>query len=254
MRVIKIGGRVQSAANLPAIIAAEWRTAPGSLCVVHGGGDEVSKLQRAFGLEPAFVGGRRVTASHDIELLRMALSGSANKRLVSALGACGVPAIGISGEDAALVVARHIDAEGLGQVGVPERVNAELLQHLLDGGYLPVVSPLSSGPGSDEAGSGLNVNGDDAAAAIAIALGADELLLVADVPGVLARGALVPAIDADEAAQAIELGWAQGGMSAKLEAAVRAIDGGVDRVRIGDLTTITDRRAGTVVTPVRSKV
>jgi acetylglutamate kinase len=254
MRVIKIGGRVQSAAELPGIIAAAWRESPGSLCVVHGGGDEVSRLQRAFGLEPAFVGGRRVTASNDIELLRMALSGSANKRLVSALGAHGVRAIGLSGEDAALVVARHIDEKGLGQVGVPERVNAEVLQHLLEGGYLPVVSPLSSGFDSDEVVVGLNVNGDDAAAAIAVALGADELLFVADVPGVLSSGALVPAMDADEAAQAIELGWAQGGMSAKLEAAVWAIDRGVDRVRIGHLSAIADRQAGTVVTPARSKV
>ncbi|MGH7720920.1 MAG: acetylglutamate kinase [Gemmatimonadaceae bacterium] len=252
-RVVKVGGRVQSAAGLPAVIARAWRAHPASLCVVHGGGDEVSALQRSLGAEPSFVGGRRVTAPRDIELLRMALSGSANKRLVSALVACGTPAVGLSGEDAALIAARPAGTPELGRVGAPHRVNVELLRHLLGGGYLPVISPLSASTDAGDVGA-LNVNGDDAAAAIAVALEADELLLLSDVPGVLSAGSPVPSLDADEAARAIVAGWAGGGMSAKLEAAVAALDGGVGRVRIGDLSALDNPELGTLITPVRSAV
>ncbi|HEU4563787.1 MAG TPA: hypothetical protein VFS05_04020, partial [Gemmatimonadaceae bacterium] len=82
MRVIKIGGRAQDDPRLAATIAAAWRAAPGSLCIVHGGGDEISALQRSLGIEPVFNGGRRVTQERDVDVVRMALSGTANKRLV----------------------------------------------------------------------------------------------------------------------------------------------------------------------------
>lgn len=181
MRVIKIGGRAQDDARLAPAIAAAWSSAPGSLCLVHGGGDGISALQRALGVEPSFTDGRRVTGERDIDAVRMALSGSANKLLVARLISAGVSALGISGEDAALITARAVDSATLGCVGAPERIDARLLRHLLDGGYLPVLSPLSRDIDS-LAGRALNVNGDDAAAAIALALGASELLFVADVP------------------------------------------------------------------------
>jgi acetylglutamate kinase len=251
MRVVKLGGRVQQSPALHAALAEAWRTAPGTLCIVHGGGDEISTLQRAFGLEPRFVGGRRATSAAEIDLVRMALSGSANKRLVAALASAGAPAVGLSGEDGALLVARQAAGGALGRVGEPAAVQTDLLVALFDAGFLPVVSPLASA----EDGSGaLNVNGDDAAAAFASALGADELLLLADVDGVMAGGAVVPALDAEGAAAMIAAGTAAGGMAAKLEAALRALDAGVPRVRIGGVRALTDPSSGTALMPARSLV
>jgi acetylglutamate kinase len=251
MRVVKLGGRVQQSPALHAALALAWRTAPGTLCIVHGGGDEISTLQRAFGLEPRFVGGRRATSAAEIDLVRMALSGSANKRLVAALASAGAPAVGLSGEDGALLVARQAAGGALGRVGEPAAVQTDLLVALFDAGFLPVVSPLASA----EDGSGaLNVNGDDAAAAFASALGAGELLLLADVDGVMAGGAVVPALDAVGAAAMIAAGTAAGGMAAKLEAALRALDAGVPRVRIGGVRALTDPSSGTALMPARSLV
>lgn len=250
-RVVKLGGRVQRSAGLHAALASAWRSAPGSLCIVHGGGDEISTLQRAFGLEPRFIGGRRVTSADEIDLVRMALSGSANKRLVSALQRAGAPAVGLSGEDGGLLVARQAAGGALGRVGEPAAVNAALLRALLDAGMMPVLSPLA---GAEDGSGALNVNGDDAAAAIAAALHAEELLLLADVEGVLADGAVVSALDAEGAAALIAAGTAAGGMAAKLEAALRALEAGVPRVRIGGAAALTDTSSGTAVAPARSLV
>ncbi len=250
-RIIKIGGRPQLDSSLPAAVAAAQRTSPGSLVVVHGGGDEVSTLQRMFGVEARFAGGRRVTSALDLEIIRMALSGSANKRLVSALVDAGVPAIGLSGEDGALLTADPLDPEQYGHVGTPAAVNTALLRQLLDAGYLPVLSPVSRS--TDLAmGATLNVNGDDAAAAIAAALGAEELLLVSDVAGVLLAERPISVLAPDEAQRLIDDGTARGGMAAKLQAALSALDGGVQRVRISDIAAITDSNRGTVLTRVGS--
>lgn len=257
--VVKIGGRAQGDPALAPTVAAAWRARSGALCLVHGGGDEVSALQRRLGMEVRFQGGRRVTTRDDVEVVRMVLSGTINKRLVAALVGAGVQAVGISGEDAGLVGARLTSDRSLGAVGEPREVNAALLGHLVAGGFLPVVSPLARAlhGAPDESiaeGDGLNVNGDDAAAAIAIALGAEELLLVADVPGVLDAGVPLSAIDADGARGLVEDGTAAGGMAAKIEAALHALQHGVRRVRIGDLAAIADSARGTVITHERSKV
>ena len=251
MRVIKVGGRPQLDPALPAALAAAQRAAPGSLHVVHGGGDEVSTLQRLYGIEARFSGGRRVTSALDLEIIRMALSGSANKRLVSALVDAGVSTIGLSGEDGALLTAVPLDPARYGHVGTPAAVNSTLLHHLLDAGYLPVLSPVSRSTDPTTSAT-LNVNGDDAAAAIAAALGADELLLVSDVAGVLLDERPVPALAPDEAQRLIDDGTARGGMAAKLQAALSALDGGVQRVRISDIAAITDPIRGTVLTRVGS--
>jgi len=255
--VVKVGGRAQGDPRLPDALAAAWRRAPGALVVVHGGGDDVSALQRRMGHEPTFVGGRRVTREGDIDLLRMALSGLANKRLVSALVARGVHALGLSGEDAGLLSAAPTDLVELGCVGRPVGVNTHLLAHLLAAGYLPVVSPLAApaagagaaaSAGTAGTAGALNVNGDDAAAAIAGWLGADELLFVSDVPGVLLDGTPVDALDVGGAAAAVSSGAVVGGMAAKLDAAARALELGVRRVRIGDLATLDDETRGTALT------
>ncbi len=249
-RVIKIGGRAQGDPQLIVQIAAAAGRGE-SLAVVHGGGDEVSALQRRLGLEPQFRGGRRVTSAEDLELVRMVLSGATNKRLVAQLISAGVRAVGVSGEDGGLLLAHITDPE-FGRVGGTITAHPALLTHLWSGGFIPVVSPL--GRDADDAqGGGLNVNGDDAAAAIAAALGADELLLVADVPGVLDdAGTVIPELDGTAAQTLVQRGVAKGGMAAKLEAAALALRGGVRRVRIGDMHAITAHAAGTrvILSPV----
>jgi len=250
-RVIKVGGRPQLDPSLCAALARATLAVPRSLVVVHGGGDEVSTLQRLYGVESRFSGGRRVTSILDLEIIRMALSGSANKRLVAALVDAGVSAIGISGEDAALLVADPLDPDHFGHVGTPSGVNAPLIRHLLDGGYLPVISPVSRSADAT-LGPTLNVNGDDAAAAIAVALGAEELLLVSDVAGVLLDNQPLSILGPDDAQRLIENGTARAGMAAKLQAGLTALNGGVQRVRISDIAAIEAADRGTVMTQVGS--
>jgi acetylglutamate kinase len=246
-RVIKIGGRPQADPSLASLVAESWDAISGAMVLVHGGGTEVTALQNAFGVSAQFVDGRRVTTAQDVEFVRMALSGSANKRLVASLVREGVRALGLSGEDASLIAATPVDAAKLGHVGTPQQVNSSLLHHLLDGGYLPVVSPVSRNIGHD-LGPALNVNADDAAAAIAVAIEADELLIVSDVPGVLVDDEPLASLGVDAAKGLMHDGLATGGMRAKLQAATAAATGGVKRVRITDLDGISDADRGTVIT------
>ena len=245
LRVMKVGGRAQEDPSLVGELAAAWRAAPGALCIVHGGAVEIDRLQRALGSVPRFVGGRRVTSIDDIDTVRMALSGVANKRLVSALCASGIPAVGISGEDAAMLRAAPFD-DALGRVGRPQAVRVELVQLLLAGGFLPVIAPLAAGPEADPGA--LNVNGDDAAAAVASALGAAELLFVTDVDGVRRDGIVVQLLDAPAVAKLVSSGVAEGGMAVKVASALAALAGGTARVRIGGIATIADSSAGTTLT------
>lgn len=245
-RVIKVGGRPQADPALGPALATGWAQQAGALVLVHGGGDEVSTLQAALGGSASFVNGRRVTTEQDIDIVRMALSGSANKRLVSNLVQNGVHAVGLSGEDAALIAASPLDAARLGYVGVPRTVNVAFLRHLLSGGYMPVISPVSR-DGSGTLGAALNVNGDDAAAAIAVALGATELLLVADVAGVLHDGRVLSELTPEGAAELMDEGAVVGGMRAKVQAGLAAVAGGIPRVRIADIAAITDSSRGTLL-------
>ena len=242
-RVLKIGGRVQSDPGLAEAI----RIASGQhgIVVVHGGGDEVSALQRRLGMTPTFHGGRRVTTKDVLEVVQMVLSGTANKRLVAAFVSAGVRAVGISGEDDGLLSAQATVRETLGEVGEPSHVDTRLIEVLVAGGFVPVISPLAR---DEETGATLNVNGDDAAAEIAIAVEADELVLVADVAGVMSGGAVIPELDIERTVALIENGTARDGMAAKLQAARRAVERGVARVRIGNLAAIESASAGTLIT------
>jgi acetylglutamate kinase len=248
-RVIKIGGRAQADVALPRLLAKVMANGD-QLVVVHGGGDEVTALQRRLGSEPTFLGGRRVTTEEDMEVVRMVLSGAVNKRLVRHLLDAGVAAIGISGEDGGLLPALLRDGGKLGAVGEPLVADARPVEALLGAGFVPVISPLGR---HAETGQGLNINGDDAAAAIAGALRADELLLLADVPGVLDHsGAIVPTITADAIDDLIASGVASGGMTAKLQAARNALAAGVSSVRISDSKALLDPSAGTRLTNAHS--
>ena len=250
-RVVKVGGRAQNDPRLGAALAAAARateTSESRLCIVHGGGDEVSALQRRLGLEPQFNGGRRVTSEADLEIVRMVLSGTINKRLVAMLLSHGVRAAGISGEDAMLFSARASAPAVMGRVGGAVTVDPAIVLQLLTGGFVPVISPLARDADSNgTAGNGLNVNGDDAAAALAQALAADELVLVADVEGVLENGAVIRSLDIERAESLVASGVAAGGMAAKLEAAAAALHGGVACVRIAGLDGIGNPGAGTRV-------
>jgi acetylglutamate kinase len=248
--VVKLGGRVQAAAELGSAVRSLCAGERGLLCVVHGGGDEVTALQRELGREPVFVGGRRVTTEEDIDLVRMVLSGSANKRLVSMLSAAGVAAVGISGEDGGLLPAEPIDPERLGRAGKPLVPDTRIIVSLVEKGFLPVISPV--GIDATEHGGALNINGDDAAAAIASALGA-ELWMIADVAGVLDEAnVVIPEIDPRQAEFFVAAGVVSRGMQAKLEAGFAALNAGSPAVRIASLDAFTDDNAGTFLSLVPS--
>lgn len=257
-RVIKIGGRVQDDPALPRAIAELLRApgrAPGrapatrdtvDTVVVHGGGDEISALQRRLGHEPRFVGGRRATTPAELEVVRMVLSGTANKRLAAVLQSAGVRAVGVSGEDGGCLTAHVASGAPLGRVGERVRADVTLLRDLQTAGWLPVVSPLAR-DGDDAKGLGLNVNGDDAAAAIAIAFAADELVFVADVDGVIVDGSVRATLTHDDAMDLISRGVAAGGMAAKLQAGYAALDQGVARVRIAGLASLGNALGTTLI-------
>ena len=243
--VVKLGGRTQADPALPTVLADVWSARQGRVVIVHGGGDQISMLQQQRGDTPQFVGGRRVTTVTDLEVVRMALSGLANKQLVSAFVAAGVPAVGVSGEDAGFLRASPIDSATFGYAGTPVRVDVRLLHTLLDHGFMPVLSPVSAHEDVQRA-QAMNVNGDDAAAAIAAALGADELFFMADVAAVRdEHSAPLHTVTPNEAAALISSAIAAGGMAAKLEAGLHALEHGVRCVRIGDLAGLPHAESGT---------
>ncbi len=248
MKVIKLGGRVQSDPNLVTALEAMWQRGPGSFCVVHGGGDEISSLQRALGREPTFINGRRVTTDEDVDLVRMILSGSANKRLVSSFTAAGIAAVGISGEDASTLLAEPIDKEQFGKSGKPVRADTKLIRLLLNSALLPIISPVAT----SASGEALNVNGDDAAAVIAAALSA-ELWLLADVAGVMNDDReVIDELDQAAVDALVTAGTVNSGMRAKLEAGFAALNTGASKVRIAGLEALSGSGGGTLLslTPI----
>jgi acetylglutamate kinase len=237
--VVKVGGNeVEDAAWVGALAARLGGARP--LVVVHGGGREVSALQQRFGVEPEWRDGLRVSSAETVRIVSMVLNGVVNKRLVGALIGAGVDALGISGEDGALITAEPAQAGALGRTGVVQAVRADLLVALLRLGMVPVVAPVSRGID----GAPLNVNADDAASAIAIALGAERLLFVSNVAGVLDGASALDRMDVSEVELAIAGGVVTGGMAPKARAAARAAQAGVSDVRIGGLDVL-DGAAGT---------
>jgi acetylglutamate kinase len=238
--VIKLGGsRLDDPAWLVALGKATWLLArEARLCLVHGGGRDITGLLERLGIRSTWVGGLRVTSEADLEVVRMALSGSVNKRVVRALRDAGVPAVGVSGEDGVLT-ARLASLGALGRVGTPDSVGTDLLETLLQARFVPVVSPLARG----DDGRGLNVNADEAAAAIAAALGAERLVFVTDVAGVLLDGRPLERVAAPTLGALVERGAIHSGMLPKLSAAEAAARL-VPDVRIGDLPCLLDPTLG----------
>lgn len=243
VRVVKIGG---NELDRPAWVAecARALRGIGPAVVVHGGGQAVSDWSRRLGLPVEQRDGLRVTTPEIAQVVEMVLGGPTNRLLVSALRAAGLDAIGLSGVDGGLLTAQPLqNGVELGEVGEIVNVRASLLQSLLLAGLTPVVAPVA--PSLSTPIRPLNVNADQAAAAIAAALGAQELLFVSDVPGVTVEGVTQPTLASAEIEQMIEGGVATGGMAAKLRAAAQALRAGVRAVRIGDLDMFGHATAGT---------
>jgi acetylglutamate kinase len=243
VRVVKIGG---NELDQPAWVAkcAHALKGIGPTVVVHGGGQAVTTWSRRLGLPVEQRDGLRVTTPEIAQLVEMVLGGPVNRLLVSALRAAGLDAIGLSGVDGGLLTAQPLEnGLELGEVGEIVNVRASLLQSLLLAGLTPVVAPVA--PSLTAPVRPLNVNADQAAAAIAAALGAQELLFVSNVPGVTNDGVAQPTLAAGEIAQMIEEGVVTGGMAAKLRAAAHAMEAGVRAVRIGDLDMFEHATAGT---------
>lgn len=248
MHVIKVGGSAGNDYDALCDDLAALRARSEALVLVHGGSDETNRLGAALGHPPRFVVSpsgytSRYTDRRTLELFMMAAGGLVNKSLVERLQARGCNAVGLSGLDGRLLEGRRkatirIVEDGRQRLlrddwtGTIERVNTGLLRALLDGGCLPVVAPLAC----SEAGEALNVDGDRAAAAIAAALGAQTLLLLSNVPGLLRsfpdEGSLISQIPRDELEAALP--FAEGRMRKKLLGAQEALERGVGRVVLGD--------------------
>ncbi len=226
-RVVKIGGELAGSEVQVRELGAELGREPGWV-LVHGGGAEVSQLARRFGVEPRFRDGVRQTSAEEMDYVDMALSGQINKRLVRLFQAAGLNAVGLSGSDGRLFTGRSI-AEG-SRTGQVTRVEPALLSMLLAGGYFPVLCSTSM----SEEGTGLNVNADSAALAVAQALRARTLVFLSDIPGVLKGGRVIEKLAPADAVAEIAAGTITGGMVAKVRACLGALEGGVDCIIIGE--------------------
>ncbi|MCS7290803.1 MAG: acetylglutamate kinase [Roseiflexus sp.] len=244
--VIKVGGNelddAAFVAELARIVAA-MRPYP---TLVHGGGKEIGLLQETLGSTPRFVGGLRYTDAIALTAAEMVLCGSVSTRLVAALIAAGADAIGISGVDRGLirVVKQEHPAGDLGRVGRPTAVRSEVLHELLASGVIPVIAPIALGPDGP-----YNVNADEAAGAVAAALGVDEVVFVTNVPGVLVHGDVMHQLTRSEIEDLIADGTISGGMIPKVRAALTALNAGVRAARITNLEGMLEH--GTIIVAER---
>ena len=222
--------------------------------LVHGGGPEINDLMDRLGKKPEFVDGLRVTDKETVDIVQMVLAGKVNKTLVNLLEMKGGKAMGISGMDGCLIEAEVKD-ERLGYVGRVTNVNIEPISDLLEKGYIPVVSTI----GCDKEGNAYNINGDTAAAYIAGALGAERLIMMTDIDGILRDrhdpSTLIPEVTIKDIEVLCDEGVISGGMIPKVDCCVEAIHKGVKNVIIMDgrvphsilMEILTDEGAGTMV-------
>ncbi len=256
--VVKIGGNAMVRPELFDSFAGDivWMHRVGMKpVVVHGGGPQIGEWMRKLGREPAFVGGRRVTDAETLEVAQMVLIGKVNSQIVTALNAYGPVAVGLSGTDASMLAAEPHDPE-LGFVGTVTAVHPELIERTLAMDLIPVLATI----GVDDAGQTYNINADDAATAVARTLGAEKLMFLTDVPGLLADvddpGSLVARVDAPSVRRLIDDGTISGGMIPKMVGCLEAVESGVGSVHLVDgrlahvllLELFTDAGVGTMVT------
>ncbi|MFV0427580.1 MAG: acetylglutamate kinase [Beutenbergiaceae bacterium] len=264
--VIKFGGNAMVDAALEQAFAQDirfFRYVGLKPVVVHGGGPQISAMLAKLNIESEFRGGLRVTTPESMDVVRMVLTGQVQRKLVNLLNVTEALAVGMSGEDAGLLGARRrtavVDGEpvDVGLVGDVVRVNAQILQNMLDDGRIPVVSTIA--PDVDNPAEVLNVNADTAAAAIAVALRARKLVVLTDVEGLYLdwpdKSSLVRRIIAADLEQLLPS--LESGMAPKMEACLRAVRGGVPRAHIVDgrqphsllLEIFTSDGVGTMVSP-----
>ena len=224
--------------------------------IVHGGGREISKWVKLSGKEPEFVNGLRKTDAETMEIAEMVLN-KVNKSLVQLVEELGVKAIGISGKDGGLlkVEKKYSDGQDIGFVGEVTEVNTKIIYDMLEKDFLPIICPI----GMDDKFQSYNINADDAACAIAKALGAEKLAFLTDIEGVYANpqdpSTLISELKVSDAKDLIGTGFIGGGMLPKLNNCIDAIDSGVSRVHILDgriahcllLEIFTKKGIGTVI-------
>jgi acetylglutamate kinase len=257
--VVKLGGAAIDA-ELDRALAQDvlLLRSVGVRCVlVHGGGPQVNELMRRMGKEPVFRDGIRVTDEETLEIVRMVLVGKINRDLVGTINretAEEPVAVGVSGEDGGLLTVTPRDSS-FGFVGDVSHVRASVLHRLLDEGLSPVVSTI----GADAAGQPYNINADEAARAIAVAMGAEKIVYLTAAPGLLEdvndESSLVPRLTSSELRKRIESDAVSAGMIPKLKACADAVDGGVGSAHIIDgrvphsllIEILTDEGIGTMV-------
>ena len=223
--------------------------------LVHGGGPEINEVMQKFGKEAVFVDGLRVTDKETVDIVQMVLAGKVNKSLVTLLQKKGGHAVGLSGMDGGLIEAKVKD-ERLGYVGQIVKIRPQPITDLLEKNYIPVISTVAS----DHDGNSYNINGDTAAAYIAGALGAERLIMMTDIAGILRDkddpDTLIPELTISQAKALYEEGVISGGMIPKVDCCIEAIHKGVKNVIIMDgrvphsilMEILTDEGAGTMVT------
>ena len=233
--------------------------------VVHGGGPQIGAMLKKMDIHSTFIDGLRVTDAAAVEIVEMVLTGSINKQIVTAINAAGGRAVGLSGKDGNLVVARKVsmtktnpqtgqkEAVDLGFVGEPDKINPEVLHTMMKSEIIPVIAPVGVGT----KGETYNINADTVAGAVAGALNAERLVLLTDVEGVLDKDKkLVPRLTVREARDLIADGTISGGMIPKIQTAIDAVESGVKAAVILDgriphvllLELFTEHGAGTLIT------
>ena len=222
--------------------------------LVHGGGPEISQTMKQLGKKAVFIDGLRVTDKETVDIVQMVLAGKINKTLVNLIQMKGGHAVGLSGIDGGILEAKVKD-ERLGFVGEVTKVRPQPIQDLLDKNYIPVISTVAS----DRQGNTYNINGDTAAAYLAGALGAERLIMMTDIAGILRDkddpSTLIPHITVSEARKLYDEGIISGGMIPKVDCCIEALEHGVNNVVIMDgriphsilMELLTDEGAGTMV-------
>ena len=255
--VIKLGGHAMVDQNILETVirdAVLLRYVGMKVVLVHGGGPEITAKMQAMGKEPKFVGGLRITDAETLEIAQMVLVGKINDGIVSLIANCGTCAVGISGNDGNLLIARKMEPQRVKVGEVIEEVNPKVLHCLLAQDYIPVVAPI----GIDRQGQSLNINADTAAAEIAIALQAFKLVSLTDVDGVMDadRTKIFHRLTLAEAERMIAEGVISGGMIPKLEGCMKAVKNGVEGAHVVNgnrphnllLELFTDEGVGTMLT------
>jgi acetylglutamate kinase len=253
--VIKVGGNELDDARFRQGLARVVASLPEAPVIVHGGGRGTTLLMDQFGLKPRFLDGLRVTDEQTLQLAIMGMVGQASMQLAQALVSNGLPALGLSGADAGLVIAETLvsPAGDLGAVGRPVSVNVSRLRALLDNGFIPCLAPISIG----RDGELLNVNADMVAQVVAAALEADLLVFLTNVAAVRVGGSEARTLTPAEVEAAIASGDINGGMIPKTRAAAAAARDGVKRALIVDLEGLhavaSGENAGTSIIPASER-